>query len=512
MIRDFWRNYQRSSRQTVVLMELAITIVIGTSLLVAGISPDSQVFFIVLLVALITTTFLNSILVNFLLTPLRDISMVMTNAAGQEPTGKLTNPNIRRYATNGFREMLLYAYNLNAADTPRAQPTHIEAVTTAKQAVPDELTTLTTALNTTKSGVVILDTTGHIIYANKSAPVTVNRAGERILELLFEQPDAFDRWLTNCRETAVHSEQIWERVPNRIVGDENRRIFNITANYEKGSAAEVVLVFYDATNTYQPEDDDLDFISFAAHELRGPITVIRGYLDVLSNELGDQIAPDQRELFDRLTVSANRLSGYVNNILNTSRFDRRHLNIHLSEEHLSDIYETINDDMQLRASSHHRLLSVDISQTLPTIAADRSSLSEVISNLIDNALKYSNEGGAVAVTAEQEGNSIKVSIVDNGIGIPQSVIGNLFHKFYRSHRSRETVAGTGIGLYICKAIVESHGGKIGVSSIEGQGSTFWFTIPTYASIADKLQANDYSNAGLITSHDGWIKNHSKYTG
>jgi signal transduction histidine kinase len=166
--------------------------------------------------------------------------------------------------------------------------------------------------------------------------------------------------------------------------------------------------------------------------------------------------------------------------------------------------------MELRAQSQRRLLSVELPNDLPTIAADRSSLSEVLSNLIDNALKYSNDGGSVSVNAVTEGNFIKVSVTDNGIGIPSSVIGNLFHKFYRSHRSRETVAGTGIGLYLCKAIVESHGGQIGVTSTEGQGSTFTFTVPIYASVKDKLQANDFTNAGLISSSEGWIKNHSKY--
>ena len=229
-------------------------------------------------------------------------------------------------------------------------------------------------------------------------------------------------------------------------------------------------------------------------------------------ELADQTKPDQKELFKRLIVSANRLSGYINNILNTSKYDRRHLRVHLAEDTLGAIYDTIRDDMELRAQSQRRLLSVTLPSSLPTIAADRSSLSEVISNLIDNALKYSNDGGAVAVSAEVEGNFVKVSVTDNGIGMPANVVGNLFHKFYRSHRSRETVAGTGIGLYICKAIVESHGGKIGVTSTENVGSTFSFTVPIYASVAEKLQANDHTNAGLISSTDGWIKNHSKYTG
>jgi signal transduction histidine kinase len=206
------------------------------------------------------------------------------------------------------------------------------------------------------------------------------------------------------------------------------------------------LTLVDQTELYKDGEEDLNFIAFAAHELRGPITVIRGYLDVLEDELSDVLVDDQKELFRRLTVSANRLSGYINNILNTSRYDRRHLNVSLVSDSLASIYATIADDMSLRASSQNRLLSVAISTDLPNIAADRASLGEVISNLIDNAIKYSNEGSAINVTAEHVGDFVELSVVDHGIGMPGSVVKNLFQKFYRSHRSRETVAGTGIGL------------------------------------------------------------------
>ena len=273
-----------------------------------------------------------------------------------------------------------------------------------------------------------------------------------------------------------------------------------------------MLIAYDESDIYQPEDDGLDFISFAAHELRGPITVIRGYLDVLSLELEDVLTAEQKELFQRLIVSGNRLSGYINNILNTSKYDRRHLKIHLSEESLARIYQTIRDDMNLRASSQHRQLVVDIPDNLPTVAADPSSISEVLSNLIDNGIKYSNNGGIVRVNAAVEGAFVKVSVGDNGIGMPANVVGNLFHKVYRSHRSRETVAGTGIGLYICKAIVESHGGTISVSSTEGVGSTFSFTLPVYASVAETLQANGHINTALVARHGESITNHATYSG
>ncbi len=484
-------------------MQLVVTGVLGMSLLVAGFPLQDAGFWIIILATFLAAGALNIILVNLLLTPHRDIATAITSAAGEEPRLPLANPNTVRYSKDGFKSILQYVYDTAASSS---KPSNQDTGGVSGS----ELKRLTSALNQTNAGVIILDANGKVQYANKKAPVSYDGTNTPKLELLFETDTTFSDWLAKCRESAVHAEITWLRIADKIVGDESRRIFNVTANYEKGSAAEVVLVLFDSTSEYQPEDDELDFIAFAAHELRGPITVIRGYLDVLDIELADQLAPDQMELIKRLIVSANRLSGYINNILNTSKYDRRHLQIHLAEETLGSIYDSIKDDMELRALSQHRLLSVSFPADLPTIAADRSSLSEVVSNLIDNGLKYSSEGGAVAVTAAVKDSFVIVSITDNGIGMPGNVVGNLFHKFYRSHRSRETVAGTGIGLYICKAIVESHGGHIGVTSVEGQGSTFSFTVPIYASVADKLQANDNTNAGLITTGEGWIKNHAMY--
>ena len=274
----------------------------------------------------------------------------------------------------------------------------------------------------------------------------------------------------------------------------------------------MVVTLVDRTHLYQVGEEELDFIAFAAHELRGPITVIRGYIDVLSDELSTTLQEDQKELFRRLAVSANRLSGYVNNILNTSRYDRRHLRMHLNETTVSDVYDTIRDDMALRASSQGRLLNVTIPEGLPTIAADTASLGEVFGNLIDNAIKYSNEGGSINVSASSKGDTIEWTVEDHGIGMPSSVVSNLFQKFYRSHRSRETVAGTGIGLYISKAIVESHGGTISVRSEDGHGSTFIVTLPTYKMVADKIKQDNNGNEALISSNGSWIKNHNMYRG
>ncbi|NCU39168.1 HAMP domain-containing histidine kinase, partial [Candidatus Saccharibacteria bacterium] len=356
---------------------------------------------------------------------------------------------------------------------------------------------------------------GEIRYASRHAPVKSMGDTGSELSLIFDADQPFNDWLTQCRNNHVKCEKVWRRVADRLAGDPDRRIFDIVATYEKESPAPVVIMAFDRSSEYQPEDDQLDFISFAAHELRGPVTVIRGYLDVFREEMENPgfDARERNALLSRLIVSSNRLSGYITNILNTSRYDRRHLKMNLREHTLAQVYALIADDMSLRAKTQNRLLTVQLSSNLPTVAVDPSSLSEVFSNLIDNALKYSHEGGTVSVTAAVDRDFVVVSVIDQGIGMPNTVISNLFHKFYRSHRSRETVSGTGIGLYISKAIVEAHGGIIEAKSVEGRGSTFSFSVPVYASVADKLAKNANTNEGIIRKgNEGWIKNHAKIRG
>ena len=367
------------------------------------------------------------------------------------------------------------------------------------------------ALDQSVCGFVIMNHEREIIYASRATPINVSTDGAKSLGLIFNDNDTLEKWWDDCDGKAVHAEKTWPRIPDKLPNQEGRRYFDVIASYDKGVASEMVLTLIDRTHLYEIGEEELDFIAFAAHELRGPITVIRGYIDVLSDELSDELQDDQKELFRRLAVSATRLAGYVNNILNTSRYDRRHLRMHLSETTVSNVYDTIRDDMDLRASSQGRLLSVDIPDGLPTIAADVSSLSEVFSNLIDNAIKYSNEGGTINVTASSKGDMVEIAVEDHGIGMPASVVSNLFQKFYRSHRSRETVAGTGIGLYISRGIIESHGGTISVRSEDGRGSTFTVSLPSYKIVADKIKADDNGNKAIMkTSEGSWIKNHTMY--
>ena len=498
----FWRRFFKGKIILVFTTQIIISLLVGILLVLTGtLTINSATLWIVVGALLFVNLFVNLLIVISTATPTKDLLAAIINISGEKTDLTPPNPNTKKNERSGFRDALQTLYELSSA-----KKTEEDNSTTPQSS------TVSEALNMTTCGLIALDNKRKVIYANKSAPVHTNNDYLQSIDLIFNGSDTLESWLDDCEKNAVHNEHIWKRIPDRLPNEEGRRFFDVFASYQKGSTVETVLTLVNRTDSYITDEENLDFISFAAHELRGPITVIKGYLDVLQDELSDAMHDDQQELFHRLVVSSNRLSGYIDNILNTSRYDRRHLKINLAEDSVAAIYDIISDDMKMRASAQNRLLAVDFPADLPTIAADRASIGEVLGNLIDNAIKYSNEGGTVTVTAKTNGDFVDVSIEDKGIGMPESVVSQLFQKFYRSHRSRETVAGTGIGLYISKAIVESHGGTISVRSEDGRGSTFTISLPIYATVADKLKAGDNSNEGLISEGNGWIKNHSMYRG
>ncbi len=502
-LRTFWPLYKKR----VVGLVLGLQVVAGLSIVLLYLSVDRQDPYLswgllsAILIGQLVATYVVTLAI---LRPLHDLSRALVHVSGELSSDTPPSLNDDYYKNSNLRPLLQQIYELASKEGSDDS----KAATQSNSAA-----SLPAALNTTSTGLVLINAEGQVVFANKAAPVSVAPGGDSKLELIFDVDQPLEEWLVECRTHDIHAEKTWKRIANKLPGEDSRRIFDVFASYEKGSEAEVVVTLFDRTLDYSPEEEDLDFIAFAAHELRGPITVIRGYLDGLNDELASAMNSEQKELFNRLIISANRLSGYINNILNASRYDRRHLQVHLSELTLTDIYETIADDMQLRAKAQRRLLAVNFPPSLPTVAADLNSISEVLGNLIDNAVKYSNDGGSIEVDATVSGDFVEVSVTDHGIGMPANVIGNLFHKFYRSHRSRETVAGTGIGLYISKAIVESHGGKMNVRSVEGHGSTFTFSLPIYATVADKINKGGANNQEFLEqSSSGWIRNHGAIRG
>jgi signal transduction histidine kinase len=505
LVKDFWPRFKRGAVFVIIILQLLILVALALVLNSFGFFDDNPIGVAGALVANAILGIVASVIIYHIVArPIKHLLAALVHIAGEPTSSTPPNPNEEHFQKNGLSPVLKTIYQL-AVDTP-------DPIQPAKPNTSPSTGSIEAALDETICGFVAMRRDRSIAYANKATPIKVDPSGIQSLELLFEEHDDLMKWWDECDETTVHAEKTWSRVPNKLPDEENRRFFDVIASYSKDSEYEVVLTLIDRTRLYEVGEEELEFIAFAAHELRGPITVIRGYLDVLQGELGTVLQQEQVELFRRLTVSANRLSGYINNILNTSRYDRRHLRMHLSETTVKSVYDTIRDDMDLRASAQNRLLSVSIPEDLPTIAADSASLGEVFGNIIDNAIKYSNEGGSITVVASSKGDTIEFAVEDRGIGMPGNVVSSLFQKFYRSHRSRETVAGTGIGLYISKAIVESHGGSIFVRSEDGHGSTFTISLPTYKVVAEKLKASNNGNETLIGSEGSWIKNHTMYRG
>ncbi|MBI4091390.1 PAS domain S-box protein, partial [candidate division WWE3 bacterium] len=239
-----------------------------------------------------------------------------------------------------------------------------------------------------------------------------------------------------------------------------------------------IVTIHDVTHERELESMKLDFVSIAAHELRTPLTAIRGYLSVLLDELSGKISNDHRVYLERSYLSANQLFVLVENLLNVSRIERG--NVQLSKEVIewSPFVEQVVQSFRPLANERKVKLSF-LPMTSPSkVEVDPVMIGEVLANLLDNAIRYTDEGGGVLVFMELSDKFMITHIKDSGQGIPKESIPHLFTKFYRvSGVLGQGSKGTGLGLYISKEIVKLHGGEIWVESSVGQGSVFSFTVP-----------------------------------
>lgn len=349
-------------------------------------------------------------------------------------------------------------------------------------------------------------------YLERQTKDVVGQNVYSILDMSFSSTQTFDTWLEQAKANEISTSMSWERV--RIdVGDYRRRKqFDLAAHYSKNNPEgfETMLVFFDHSERYGQDDQALSFVALAVHELRVPVTLLRGYIEVFEEELQGKVNAEMADFMRKMSAAAQSLSVFINNMLNVARVENNQLVLKLREEQWPSIVQTAVNDLSLRAKLHGVEVVTHIDDGLPTVGVDRVGIYEVLINLIDNAIKYSSSGQKVTIRSQLTPDGmVETTIEDKGVGIPASVMPGLFEKFYRSHRSRSQVGGTGLGLYLSKSIVEAHGGKIWVRSQEGQGSTFGFTIQPYASLADEQKTGD--NKDIVRGAHGWIKNHSLYS-
>jgi signal transduction histidine kinase len=194
-----------------------------------------------------------------------------------------------------------------------------------------------------------------------------------------------------------------------------------------------------------------------------------------------KVMPEQKEYLDKGFVSTERLIRVVNDLLNVSRIEEGRFTQKLEKIQLEDIVKSVCDQhLSLAETKKLKFVYHEPEKALPAVSVDKEQLRIAIENLVENAMNYTNEDGLVEVYAklDQATKSVKVSVKDSGIGIPAEQQDRIFTKFYRSSNAlRKETSGSGLGLFVTRNIIESHGGKIWFESQEGKGTTFFFTLP-----------------------------------
>lgn len=223
-----------------------------------------------------------------------------------------------------------------------------------------------------------------------------------------------------------------------------------------------------------------EFVSIASHELRTPMTVINNYLWMVLHGKAGEISQKQKLYLDRAAISSQRLIALVNDMLTISRIQRGKIMVKSESGDLLELAKGVVEELKIKAKEKKLKLSLkEPEKKLPQVLLDKERIREALVNLIGNALKFTPEKGEIVVSFKRKGQWMTALVADTGPGIAQEDLPKLFKKFGRLDRSFATVAetrGTGLGLYICKQIIDLHHGKIGVKSELGKGSTFYFSL------------------------------------
>ena len=355
--------------------------------------------------------------------------------------------------------------------------------------VEQERRRLSAILEHNADGIMILNTQLSIMSFNHALEKIT---GWKALEALNQPIDAVFKW--GRKDEGDLSEAISEGFPFRdwdeeeplyVQGDLIRKDgsqVSIGITYaplfnRSGQWVNLIANVRDVTNFRRAQELQNIFVSTISHELRTPITLIKGYASTLNR---DDVVWDPQTLHDGLTVieeEADRLNGLVDNLLTTSKLQaQRQLDIQLDTTNLFEVIQRAVE--RLSTQSHIHQFSLLFPEDFPTLQADQVRIRQVLDNLLSNAIKYSPNGGLIEVGGQFTDDKVIVYVSDQGIGLSETDQEQLFQRFYRvdSALSRKT-QGTGLGLYLSKAIIEAHGGMMWVDSVYGQGSTFYFELP-----------------------------------
>jgi two-component system phosphate regulon sensor histidine kinase PhoR len=243
---------------------------------------------------------------------------------------------------------------------------------------------------------------------------------------------------------------------------------------EEGNIVGGIVTFMDVTNRRKAIQQKDDFISVASHELRTPVTSLKASLQLLEKLVDRPDSPMIPKLIMQANRSMNKMSTLIEDLLNAAKMTEGQLHLKQRQVNLKTLTEECTDNLNLAGFSLNIL-----SPEIVMVYADPDKLEQVLTNFISNAAKYAAEANEATILIEEQDQQVKLSVTDKGPGIVAEKLPHIFERFYRVDSNGIQYSGLGLGLYISAQIIAKHGGKIGADSIEGNGSTFWFTLPKH---------------------------------
>jgi two-component system phosphate regulon sensor histidine kinase PhoR len=317
---------------------------------------------------------------------------------------------------------------------------------------------------TIKEGLVLLKKNGQIVLFNeafKKIAGKTNISGYNI-----------DNVLDHPELNKIIKEAKKKHLPQTKEIQINNNYYLVSSNI-LSTKDEIVLLFHNITEIKQFEAIKKDFVVNVSHELRTPLTAIKGFVETIEED----IPPDQKYYLSIISRHTDRLIRIVNDLLTLSELEQDRLQLDISEVDMKDMFDYTLKLFEFKLKEKNLVLNYEADQEIPLIQADRYRLEQVLINLLENAIKYTDEG-AISVRLVSNMSQLTFEIADSGIGIPKEDQSRIFERFYIVDKSRSRrVGGTGLGLSIVKHIIALHKGEIFLESDKGKGTTFTITLP-----------------------------------